>query len=101
MTVTCASAPKRSPRKRIARACGSVGVAKAQLAKTLVADAEVMRDLVHDRVANDLRLSPRRRGHPLDRTAEDADAIRQIGLHRAAVGQRNALIETKELAAVA
>ena len=60
-----------------------------------------MRDLVHHGVANDVSLPSRRRADPLDRAAEDADAVRKVRLHRAAVGERDAFVETEELTAVA
>jgi hypothetical protein len=76
-------------------------VTESQLVESLVADAEVMRDLVHHGVAHDVGLMSRRRGHPLDRAAEDRDAVGKIRLGRCAVGQRNALVETEELATAA
>src|SRR5205823_13276640 len=52
-----------------------LGVTKPELRKTRVADPEVVRDLVHDGVADDRGLAPGRRGDPLDRSAKDADAV--------------------------
>ncbi len=77
-----------------------VGVPTPELPKTLIADAEVMRDLVHHRVANDLRLAPRRRRHPLDRTAVDGDAVGHVRLAVRALGEGDPFIEAQELATV-
>src|SRR4029078_759692 len=68
----------------------------AGLGYALVANAEVMRDLVDDRVAHDLCLTPRRHGHPLDGPAEDADAVGYIWLLRAALGEGNAFVQTEQ-----
>src|SRR4029079_2921796 len=101
MTVIRAKGPKRSCRKSRCRGSMSVFVAKAQCPETSVADAEVVRDLVDDGVAHDLGLPPRRCADPLDGAAEDADAIGQIRLHRPALGQRHALVQTEKLAVAA
>src|SRR5438445_4487987 len=71
-------------------------VAQAQLLEASVADAEVMGDLVHHRVADDHGLPPRRRGHALDRAAKDADPIGEVRLLIAARGERQSFIDPKE-----
>src|SRR5438093_93337 len=71
-------------------------VAEAELRQTRVADSEVMRDLVHDRVAHDLGLASRRRRDPFDRPAEDADTVGEVGLLRAALGEWDSFVQTEE-----
>src|SRR2546430_13848311 len=58
-----------------------------------------MRDLVHHGVADDRGLPARRDGHPLDRSAEDANSIGKVWLLRAARRQRHTLVQTEERAA--
>src|SRR5438128_11511619 len=55
-----------------------------------------MRDLVHDGVAHDGSLPARRRGHPFDGSAENADAVRKIWLLRAALGEGHAFVQTEQ-----
>ena len=57
-----------------------------------------MRDLVYHGVADDLGLPAGRDGHPLDRSAEDADSIGKVWLLRAARRERHTLIQTEERA---
>ena len=56
----------------------------------------MVRDLVHDRVADDLSLAAWGCGHSFDGSAKDADSIGQIRLLRAARGQRHSFIETEK-----
>ena len=57
-----------------------------------------MRDLMNDGVAHDLGLPPRRGAHALDRPSEDADAIGEVGLLRAASRERYTFVQAKKLA---
>src|SRR6185295_15367259 len=101
ITAICAECPKRSSKKSRCRGSTSVFVAKTKLPEALVADAEVVRDLVDHGVAHDVGLPTRRRADPLNGATEDADAVGQVRLHRAAIREGHALVQTEKLAIAA